>query len=77
MPKKNIHIVKGKKEGWDIKREGAAKASKNFDTKAEAEKYADAQGRKDKVEVIPHTKNGKFQKSGRNSYGNDPRKSKG
>ncbi|CEA14564.1 DUF2188 domain-containing protein [Methanobacterium formicicum] len=71
MPKKNIHIVKGEK-GWDVKREGAPKASKNFDTKAEAQKYANKQGQKDKVEVIPHKKDGKFQKTGRSSFGNDP-----
>jgi len=77
VPKKNIHIVKGKKEGWDVKREEAKKASKNFGTKAEAEEYAKKQGKKDKVEVIPHDKRGKFQKRGRNSYGNDPVSSKG
>ncbi len=77
MPKKNIHIVKAKKDGWDVKREGSKKATKNFDTKVEAEKYADNLGKKDKVEVIPHDKKGKFQKNGRNSYGNDPYPPKG
>lgn len=74
---RKISIIKEKKEGWDVKKEGAKKASKNFDTKAEAEKYANEQGKKDKVEVIPHDKKGKFQKRGRNSYGNDPYPPKG
>lgn len=77
MAKKDIHIVPNKKGGWDTKREGAKRASKHFETKAEAEKSADAQGRKAKVEVKPHKKNGKFQKSGRNSYGKDPYPPKG
>jgi hypothetical protein len=70
MAKKNIHIVKGK-EGWDVKRENAKKATKNFDKKEDAQKYAEKLGKKDKVEVIPHKEDGKFQKSGRSSYGND------
>lgn len=70
MSKKNIHIVKGEK-GWDVKREKAERASKNFNTKEEAQKYAEELGKKDKVEVIPHKKDGKFQKNGRSSYGND------
>ncbi|MCE7698245.1 MAG: DUF2188 domain-containing protein [Methanobacterium paludis] len=77
MANKPIHIVSNQKNGWDTKKEGAKRASKHFKTKAEAQKAANEQGRREKVEVIPHKKNGKFQKDGRSSYGNDPSSSKG
>lgn len=77
MGNEPIHVVPNKKKGWDTKRAKAKRASKHFETKAEAQEAANIQGRKDKVEVIPHKKNGKFQKSGRSSYGNDPQESEG
>jgi len=68
--KKAIHVVPGKDGGWDIKKENSERASRHMDTKAEASQVARDQGRREKTEVITHTKDGRIQK--RESYGNDP-----
>ena len=68
--KKNVHIVPNPKGGWDVKREKAKKASKHTDKKEDAMGYGRNLAKKDKVELIPHKKDGKIQNP--NSYGNDP-----
>lgn len=70
MPRKELHIVSNPKAGWDVKRENAERASKHFETKQPAEKWAREQAIKIGAEVIPHGKDGKIQNP--NSYGKDP-----
>ena len=36
----NLHVMTGRKGGWDVKRDGAVKASGHFDTKEEAIEFA-------------------------------------
>ncbi|QQL49897.1 DUF2188 domain-containing protein [Mucilaginibacter ginkgonis] len=68
--KKNVHVVPNSDGGWDAKRESAQRSSKHFDKKADAVDYGKDLAKKDKVEFIPHGKDGKIQNP--NSYGNDP-----
>lgn len=69
--KKDVHVVPNKdKGGWDVVREGSERASNHFDTKAEAEKRGRELAKQDKVEYVPHGKDGKIQDP--DSYGNDP-----
>ena len=69
MGKKDIHVVKHD-DGWAIRREGGERASSVHNTKAEAMEQARDLGRRDRVEVVEHGRDGKIQ--GSNSYGNDP-----
>ena len=68
--KNNIHVVSNEAIGkWQIEKEGGKRASKNCNTKAEAVAAAKAQGRKEKVELLTHNKDGKIRD--RVSYGDD------
>ena len=67
--RKEIHIVPAADDGWKVKKSSAEKASRCFDTKAEAQDYAKQQGKKQGAEVVDHRKDGKIRKS--TSYGND------
>ena len=69
MTKKDIHVVPHK-DGWAVQKEGNERASSVHERKADAMEQAREQGRRDKVEVVEHGKDGKIQ--GSNSYGNDP-----
>jgi len=64
-------LSKGKKVGM-LKEKEHQKTRKILIQRLKHKKYANKQGQKDKVEVIPHKKDGKFQKTGRSSFGNDP-----
>jgi hypothetical protein len=68
----NIHVINGKQGGWDVKRDGAVKASANFESKEDAIKFAEKEGKRYNVEVFIHGEDGKIQKRevfGKISYG--------
>ncbi len=69
MGKKNIWVVPRRDGDWQVKREGAEKATRVVPTKAEAEKIARDLGRRDKVEVTIQKKDGTIQSS--DTYGHD------
>ncbi len=58
------HITKRAEDGkWQIKAEGASKATKLFNTKAEAEEYVKTlKANNEGSHVVPHKKDGKYQK---------------
>ncbi len=65
------HVVyNSKRGGWDIKKNGAERASAHADTKADAMRIGREMSRNQKTELIPHLMNGKFQNS--DSHGSDP-----
>lgn len=70
MSKKDIHVVPHKGGGWAVKKEGADRASSVHPTQKDALDQARDQGRRDKVEVVTHGRDGKIRDS--DSYGNDP-----
>jgi len=57
---KPVHVTPHK-DGWQVKKEGASKASKVTDTKKEAEIEATKIGKKEGSEVVIHGKNGIIQ----------------
>lgn len=69
MPKKDIHVVPHE-GGWATKKEGAERAGSVSPTKAEALERAREQARRERVEVVPHKRDGTIQDS--DSYGKDP-----
>ena len=60
---------------WQVKREGASRASRVFDTQKEAEAFARNLAKREKVELVIAGRNGRIRN--RDSYGNDPVSSKG
>jgi hypothetical protein len=58
MAKNTRHVVPSTTGGWSVRRQGAARASKNFDRQAEAIDYGKELARKDKSDVFVHNKNG-------------------
>ena len=70
----NQHVVPY--EGnWAVKSEGNSEPTSIHRTQAEAFEQARENAKKEKSELYLHGRNGKIR--ARNSYGNDPRSSKG
>lgn len=70
MPRKEHHIVPNENGGWDVKRNGADRASVHTDTKQEAIDKGRAISRNQATELVIHNKDGKISNS--DSHGNDP-----
>ena len=64
------HVMHNSKGGLDVKPAGAERASKHFDTQAEAVEYGREVARNQGAEFFTHGVNGRIRE--RNSYGNDP-----
>ena len=69
MTRRANHVVPSKSDGWSVKKSGAERASRNFDTKDEAVKYGRELSRNEKTELYIHKENGMIQN--RNSFSND------
>jgi len=69
MAKKSNHVVPSS-AGWAVRKSGAERASRTFDTKLEAVEYGRELSKNEKTELFIHKSNGMIQD--RNSYGNDP-----
>lgn len=71
MPREEHHIVPNENGGWDVKRNGADRASVHTDTKQEAIDKGRVISRNQATELVIHNKDGKISNS--DSHGNDPR----
>jgi len=70
MSKKSNHVIPSRDQGWAVKKSGAIRATRRFDSKEEAVKFGRAISRNEETELYIHKKDGSIQN--RNSYGNDP-----
>jgi uncharacterized protein YdaT len=70
MSSKSNHVISSKDQGWSVRKYGAFRASRIFDTKKAAVRYAREISRNEKTELYIHKKNGTVQN--RNSYGINP-----
>ena len=70
MSRKEIHVVKNSKEGWDGKKPHSKRVSCHAETKTEAVTRAREISINQGAECVIHGKDGKIQ--GSNSYGRDP-----
>lgn len=68
--KRNFHVCAHDDDGWEVRREGAERASSVHETQRQAIERAREQARKDHVEVVIHGVDGKIRD--KDSYGNDP-----
>ena len=64
------HVVPSPSGGWALKNAGSSRASKTFDTQAEAVKHGRDAARKDGAELYIHGRDGTIKH--KNSYGRDP-----
>lgn len=70
MSRKTHHVIPNQSGGWSVKKGGSTKASKRFDTKIKAVRYAKKVAKNQHSELVIHKKDGRIQNP--NSYGNDP-----
>jgi len=75
MSRKEHHVVPNSNGGWDVKRNGAERASVHTDTKQQAIDRGREISRNQRSEFIVHNKDGQI--SGSDSHGNDPCPPKG
>lgn len=68
--KRNVWVSPRPDGKWQVKREGADRASRVVDRKSEASEIARGMGRRSRVEVIIQRRNGTIQS--KDSYGKDP-----
>lgn len=76
--KRDLHVVpnhKNNRLNWSVKREGAQRASSTYENKVDAMAAARRRAVSKGLEVVEHRKDGVI--IGSNSYGNDPKKSRG
>ena len=71
----NQHVTPHPDGGWQVKAEGASRATIRTETKANAYDIGRQIAINQNSELFVHNAKGQFQD--RNSYGNDPRSSKG
>lgn len=74
MGKRNVyHVVSNKKNGWDVKKEGAKRVSKHTDTKKDAVDWSRHKAKSEKPSQIKiHKQDGVIQAE--HTYGQDPEK---
>ena len=70
MVRKTLHVVPGPNGGWNVKRGGATRASKHFDTKEAATSWGRELSRKQGSEFVIHKRDGTIER--KDSYGKDP-----
>jgi len=70
MSRKTHHVVPDSGGGWNVKKGGADRASKHFDTKQEAVNWGRQVSRNQETEFLIHGKDGRIQQS--DSHGGDP-----
>lgn len=70
MPRKSHHVVPDPDGGWNLKKGGASRASKHFETKADAVKHGRQVSKNQRSEFVVHKRDGTIQR--KDSHGNDP-----
>lgn len=76
MPDKNdFWVTPAKSGGWNVKREGNERASSNHSTQQEAWGEAISRAKTTSGEAYLQGRNGQIRE--RNTYGNDPKKTRG
>jgi hypothetical protein len=70
MARLEHHVVSSPAGGWNVKREGADRASVHAETKSEAVRLGRAMSIRAGSELIIHSMDGRIQRS--DSHGHDP-----
>ncbi len=76
MPKKgDVHVVSREDNRWAVEVEGNSRASSLHDSQTAAASAGRTLAKRNESELLVHGKDGKIRE--RNTYGKDPRSSKG
>lgn len=70
MPRKSHHIVPDPSGGWNVKKGGAERATRHFDTKQDAVDHGRKVSQNQGSELVIHRKDGTIERS--DSHGHDP-----
>lgn len=70
MSKVSKHVVPNPGGGWSVKNSGAMRASRTFETQADAVEYGRTTAKKSHVELYIHGRDGTIK--GKSSYSSDP-----
>lgn len=70
MTKKTQHVIPNAEGGWSVKKGGASRATKVFETQVSAINYAKEVAKNTSSELYIHKKDGKIRE--KSSYGKDP-----
>jgi len=70
MAQKTHHVVPDPNGGWNVKKGGATRASRHFETKDDAVSWGRKVSENQGSEFVIHKKDGTIQK--KDSHGNDP-----
>ena len=65
MAKKSTHVIPDPRGGWSVKREGASRASRRFDSQQDAIAYAKALSREQGSEFVLHKSDGTVRQTAR------------
>ena len=70
MPANSQHVIPHPTGGWSVKKGGATRATKTFDTRKDAISFARKVSRNQGSELYIHRRDGTIRS--KDSYGNDP-----
>lgn len=73
MSKKSIHIVPNAQGGWSVRKTGAGRASKVFDTKEDAIEFARSEARVFDSELFIHKRDGTISRRETHSHAIPPK----
>lgn len=74
MNKSGRHVIPNAQGGWSVRKSGATRATRVFDTRQEAESFARNLAKKEHGELYIHRRDGTIRQ--RDSYGKDSSPSK-
>jgi hypothetical protein len=70
MSRASRHVVANPKGGWSVSQTGAARASRVFQTQADAVRYAKSVAKKERTDLYVHRRDGTISQA--DSFGPDP-----
>jgi uncharacterized protein DUF2188 len=71
MRRFRIHVQPHSRGGWQVRRDGASRASSLHDSRTEAIERGRSTARREHLELVVHGRDGRIRNP--NSFGNDPR----
>jgi hypothetical protein len=70
MAKTARHVIPNLKGGWSVRKTGASRATRVFDTQADAVKFGQKVARQERTELYVHRNDGTIRT--KDTYGSDP-----
>ena len=68
MAKATRHVVANPKGGWSVRQSGSSRATRVFETRADAVKFAHQVAKKERTELYVHAKDGTIRQKDSYAY---------